>query len=156
MINQSNVEQTLLAQNTGLVVKLARSFKPRTKEELDDLVQIGHIGLLKAIRKHDPSKGKLTTIAWGYIRWEIMRYLNNQEHNIISTEISTNAQSTDVDNLWEYLPDSLSVLEKETMVLKLQGYNFEDIGKRLGYTRGWTNKLYKSAVRKIQNANQKN
>lgn len=135
-------------------MKLARSFKPRTKEELDDLVQIGTIGLLKAIRKHDPAKGKLTTIAWGYIRWEIMRYLNAQSNALTSQEIIVQSQSSiDAEHLWEYLPDTLSKLEKDTVMLKTKGYNFEDIGKQLGYTRGWTNKVYKSAVRKIQNAN---
>lgn len=136
-------------------MKLARSFKPRTKEELDDLVQIGTMGLLKAIRKHDPAKGKLTTIAWGYIRWEIMRYLNNQQLAFTSQDTIVEAQAhLDCEHLWEYLPDTLSKLERQTVMLKIQGHNFEDIGKKLGYTRGWTNKVYKSALRKIQHANE--
>jgi RNA polymerase sigma-B factor len=148
-------EALLVQQNTGLVVKLARSFRPRTKEELDDLVQIGTIGLIKAIRKHDPAKGKLTTIAWGYIRWEIMRYLNCQQVALTSKDSIVESQTeVDCEQLWEYLPDTLSTLERQTVMLKIEGFNFEDIGKRLGYTRGWTNKVYKSALRKIENANQ--
>ena len=54
----------LLNENMGLVVSLAQSFKPRCSLELDEYIQSGRIGLWKAINKHDPKKGALSTIAW--------------------------------------------------------------------------------------------
>ena len=63
----------------GLVVSLARSFNPLNPIELDNYIQSGRIGLWKAIQKHDPKKGKLTTIAWNHIRWEIIRYIKKNK-----------------------------------------------------------------------------
>lgn len=45
--------------------------------EYDDLYQLACIGFLKAVDKYDQKKGKLSTIAYVYIRKEIMSYYYN-------------------------------------------------------------------------------
>jgi hypothetical protein len=39
--------------------------------------------------------------------------------------------------------------------MRLEGYTFSDIGDSLGYSRGWANNIYKTAVKKINEANEK-
>lgn len=152
---QKNSEEQLIHQNMGLVVQLAKSFHPHSAEELDEYIQLGRIGLLKAIRKHDPSRGALTTVAWHYIRWEIIRYLNanRQEHEVLFDE---HAAPTAHSPVWELLPDSLSDTERQVVTLRAEGnHTFREIGQILGgFTRGWANKVFKAALVKIREANE--
>ena len=61
-------EQQLILENMGLVVSLARSFNPKNNQELEEYIQSGRIGLWKAIKKYDPDRGALSTIAWNSFR----------------------------------------------------------------------------------------
>ena len=64
----------LIEKNMGLVVSVVNSFKPRNQTEREDYVQAGRIGLWKALKKYDRSKGAvLSTYAWNPIRWEIIK-----------------------------------------------------------------------------------
>mgnify|MGYP004634341243 FL=1 len=71
----------LVEKNSALVYKIAHSFGGRGCE-FDDLVQIGSIGLLKAIRSFDESRGfAFSTYAVPMIIGEIRRYL--RDNNMI-------------------------------------------------------------------------
>ena len=139
----------------GLVVSLAKGFKPKNLTELDEYIQAGRIGLLTAIRKHDPERGALSTIAWNHIRWEIMSYLDTQYKKPIPTQpLYDQAAYITIDSIWELLPDTLNPIEERIIELRLQGFTFREIGNQLGgYTRGWANKLFKSSLEKIKLAN---
>ncbi len=53
-------------------------------EYLDELIQIGSIGLIKAIDRFDPSKGvKISTYATYRIKGEIKDYFRNSEHRLL-------------------------------------------------------------------------
>lgn len=147
-------EEQLVLDNMGLVVSLAKSFRPPNPTELDEYIQLGRIGLFKAIRKHDPSKAKLSTLAWLYIRWEIIRYIESQNKNITLPLLTDKSYDVDM-SIWEVLPDSLTDIEKQVVALRLEGRTFKDIGKKLGdYSRGWANTLYTRAIKKANEANQ--
>ena len=67
----------LFEENTGLVYSVAKRFMGRGTE-LEDLCQIGSIGLLKAVDKFDISFGvKFSTYAVPMIIGEIRRYLRD-------------------------------------------------------------------------------
>jgi len=140
----------------GLVVLLAKSFKPSGPEELDEFIHVGSIGLLGAIRDFDPAKGcKLSTWAWKHIRWAIMKHISfMQKHSHSQLPYDVMEQKSQ-SVIWELLPPTLSDKERQTILLRLQGCTFEEVGQRLGgYTRGWANKLCKSATDKIREANE--
>ena len=68
---------TLVEQNLGLVYAVAKRFKNRGVE-MEDLVQIGSIGLIKAIDKFDAGFGvKFSTYAVPMITGEIKRFLRD-------------------------------------------------------------------------------
>lgn len=64
-------------ENMGLVMSIALRFKSRGVE-FEDLVQIGSIGLIKAVSNYNPEFGtKLSTYAVPMITGEIMRFLRD-------------------------------------------------------------------------------
>jgi len=140
----------------GLVVSLARSFNPPNAIELDNYIQSGRIGLWKAIQKHDPARGKLTTIAWNHIRWEIIRYIKKNKKDVSLEECSYMEPShQESDGLWEFEPSTLTDIEKGVVQMRLYGYKLDEIGKEFGgKTKSWANNIFKSAVQKIREANE--
>lgn len=69
--------EQLIQQNTGLVKNIALKFIG-AGYELDDLLQIGYIGLLKAVDRFDDSYGVMfSTYAVPMILGEIRRYLRD-------------------------------------------------------------------------------
>lgn len=72
----------LVGRYYGLVEFLARKFEGRG-EPLDDLIQVGMIGLLKAIQRYDPDRGvKFETYATPTIVGEIKRYFRDKAWNL--------------------------------------------------------------------------
>jgi RNA polymerase sigma factor (sigma-70 family) len=68
--------EKLLEHNTALVWSRARNFKSKhpASADLDDLVQEGYVGLLRAAEKYDPSRGnKFSTVAFYWIDQAIAR-----------------------------------------------------------------------------------
>ncbi|MGN0658914.1 MAG: sigma-70 family RNA polymerase sigma factor [Emergencia sp.] len=69
--------EILCEQNTGLVKKIALKFAAGDLE-IDDLIQIGYIGLLKAVNKFEPEYGVMfSTYAVPMIMGEIRRYFRD-------------------------------------------------------------------------------
>ena len=63
----------LVVRNQGLVIRIAERYYHANRHicthvDVDDLVQEGNIGLMKAVEKFDPRMGKLSTYATRWIR----------------------------------------------------------------------------------------
>ena len=72
------VRDQLIMSHLNLVRFLASKFKNRG-EPLDDLIQVGTIGLIKAIDRFDPSRGlEFTTYATPTIMGEIKRHFRDK------------------------------------------------------------------------------
>ena len=78
-------------KNQGLIGMIVKNFRSVYENEnktsasiieSDDLMQYGYIGLLKAVRIYDPDKGSFANIAVWWIRQEILRSMDNNEHTI--------------------------------------------------------------------------
>lgn len=75
LTGDENARLTLIERNLRLVVYIAKKFD-NTRVDLDDLVSIGTIGLIKSISGFDPNKNiKLATFASRCIENEILMYL---------------------------------------------------------------------------------
>ncbi len=70
-----DVSQTLIERNLRLVVYIAKKFD-NTQADIEDLISIGTIGLIKAIGTFDPTKNiKLATYASRCIENEILMFI---------------------------------------------------------------------------------
>lgn len=74
----------LVLANTGLVHKLVNKFPIKTATcSYDDLYQEGIAGLIKGIRKFDPTKGyRLSTYCYNWISAYIRRYFMNHSRSV--------------------------------------------------------------------------
>ncbi len=72
-------EEKLIREHTGLVKSVALRLSYACDEELDDLIQIGYIGLIKAARRFEPERGlKFSTYAVPMIAGEIRSQLRDR------------------------------------------------------------------------------
>ena len=68
-------EQKLVTSNLRLVVKLALQYS-RFQPNLLDLIQEGNVGLVRAVKKYDPTRGtRFSTYASFWIRAYILKYV---------------------------------------------------------------------------------
>ena len=65
---------TLIVRNLRLVAHIAKKYQ-NVDEDMEDLISIGTIGLIKAIESFDSSKGKLSTYASRCIDNELLMLL---------------------------------------------------------------------------------
>ena len=73
-----DAREKLVMSHLNLVRFIANKFKNRG-EPIDDLIQVGYVGLLKAIDRFDPSRGlEFTTFATPTIMGEIKRHFRDK------------------------------------------------------------------------------
>lgn len=127
----------LIRRNLRLVISRAKKFAGRGLD-FDDLVQEGNIGLIKAIDKHDPTRGaKIGTHATWWIDQTIRRAISNKSKTVrIPTHI-------------EFLQTQLT-----TIVSRLTGSlgrppTKDEIASKAGITVETLEKLGQIAVHKI-------
>lgn len=74
--------QKLVESNLLLVVKIAHEYRS-IFNNLNDLIQEGNVGLLRAVDKYDPERGyRFSTYAGWWIRSMMLRYIFNNSHMI--------------------------------------------------------------------------
>lgn len=85
-VNTEAVKEKLIIHNLRLVVYIARKFE-NTGSNIEDLISIGTIGLIKAVNTFRPDKNiKLATYASRCIENEILMHL--RKTTVLKTEIS--------------------------------------------------------------------
>ncbi|MDS3862188.1 RNA polymerase sigma factor SigF [Thermosynechococcaceae cyanobacterium BACA0444] len=74
---------SLVQLNMGLVRKEAHRWVHYSQETFEDLVQVGTLGLIRAVERFDPNHGSaFSTFAMVYIRGEIQHYLRDKSAHI--------------------------------------------------------------------------
>lgn len=77
-----------LQEYEGRIVAYANKF--RYYYDMDDLIQVGRIGLLNALDHYDPSQNtKFSSYAFLYIKGEILKYVRENKNIKISKELSS-------------------------------------------------------------------
>lgn len=82
----TKAKELLIEHNLRLVAHIVKKYQS-PQDELDDLISIGTIGLIKAVNTYDPDKGKrLGTYAAKCIENELLMYFRSRKK--ISREVS--------------------------------------------------------------------
>lgn len=134
-----DIKKTLIERNLRLVVYVARKFE-NTQINIEDLISIGSIGLIKAVNTFNTDKNiKLATYASRCIENEILMFLR-KNHNI-KTEISIDEPlNTDWDG-------------NELLLSDVLGTDSDEISKDL--EEEVDRKLLHEAIEKLSNREKK-
>ena len=120
-----SAKQELINGNLKLVLSILQKYSNRT-DNLDDLFQIGVIGLIKAIDNFDLSYNlKLSTYACPMIAGEIRRYLRDNSMLRVSRSIKDLAYKTI--QLRELLTNKLGYVPSDEVLAKELGVKENDI-----------------------------
>ena len=111
------VRQILIEHNLRLVAYIARRFD-NTGINIEDLISIGTIGLIKGVSSYRPEKGtRLATYAAKCVENEILMYFRSRKK--LQGEVSLNdSLDSDADGESLYLMDVVGV--EDTMYLDIQ------------------------------------
>lgn len=147
-------ESIILTQNLGLIKSIAKKF---TNNEIDlqDYVQIGCIGFIKALRKYDSNVGKLSTWSYPHIYYEILQHIQKNSKIKLKTNqnFSIEKSNNKYNDLTEYFPLTLTGDEKRVILLRVENYTLHEIAKITNLSYNKINKMLVSAVNKIRRAN---
>lgn len=78
-----DVRNRLVRLNLGLVRREAHRWMRQSEESFDDLMQVGSMGLIRAIERFELSKGyAFSSFAIPYIRGEIQHYLRDRSSTV--------------------------------------------------------------------------
>lgn len=149
--------EVLIERNLRLVAHIVKKYNTNDRE-IDDLISIGTIGLIKAIDTFDADKGiRLATYASRCIENELLMMLRNgkkqskdvylyepigadkegNEINLLDIiesvdedVVETMEFSENVKKLYQFLDDILSVREKEIIILRYGLYNAHEVTQR--------------------------
>lgn len=73
----------LIESNMKWAVSIAKTYAPFvTNMDLGDLIQEANIGLIKAVDKFDPNRGRLTTVVQWWAKQNVIRSISNKERQI--------------------------------------------------------------------------
>lgn len=153
MINENltTEQQQRVEDNLLLVVSIARSFNPQASIELDDLISVGNIGLIRAAKKYKPELGwQFSTYASVVIRREILREISK---NKIKTEElgDSNTPYYEDEEKVNIVISGLTPVEYKVLQMRFyEDKTFEEIGNALGFTKQWANIQYQKAINKIR------
>ena len=79
----NQVRNQIVQLNIGLVRKEVHHWVKQCSESYEDLMQVGYIGLIRAIERFDLSRGSaFSTFAIPYIRGEIQHYLRDKSPSV--------------------------------------------------------------------------
>jgi RNA polymerase sigma-B factor len=81
--HSAKIRNQLVKLNLGLVRKEAHHWVNQCTESYEDLMQVGSLGLIRAIERFDVSKGNaFSSFALPYIRGEIQHYLRDKSSTV--------------------------------------------------------------------------
>lgn len=158
--NDIHAKSVLIERNLRLVVYIARKFE-NTGVNIEDLISIGTIGLIKAINTFKPEKKiKLATYASRCIENEILMYLrrNSKTRTEVSIDEPLNVDwegnelllsdilGTDADVIYRNIEDEVDRNLLRKALIKLTDREQKIINLRFGITNGGNERTQKEVA----------
>jgi len=123
-------ENEFITENYGLAISLARKFYSHGHNyDFEDIIQVALMSMLKAHRKHDPSRSVFSTFATFCIRNDLIKFIKKQNKNkdIPASDIFGAITTYDASDIDEILPDDLDIQEQAIFYYKRSNYKDMEI-----------------------------
>jgi RNA polymerase sigma-B factor len=120
---------TLVSKYMPLVSQIARRYSRFRPDLLEDLEQVGAIGLLKAIDYYDPARARVAsfkTVASCYIKGEIRHYLRDHS-SLVQVPRKLNEINNHIAQLEEMLSRELQRAPTLAELSERSGYSVQEI-----------------------------
>lgn len=133
---RSDAKELLIEHNLRLVAHIAKKYQ-NVDEEMEDMISIGTIGLIKAIDSFDAGKGKLSTYASRCIDNELLMFLRAKKKT--SREVSlyepigTDREGNEISLLDIIEQDQIDVIDRmeaEDKLSRLSGLIHDKLNDR--------------------------
>lgn len=151
----NNVEK-LVRDNEKLAYKVANRFTPKTMVDFEDIKQLALIGLYKAAKNFDESKGaKFSTFAYRVATNEVLQEMKHFQHDnpsLEEMELEITYQepyyedSATMQSVKVYLDDN----EYRIVCMTMDGYNQKEISKAVGLSQSQVSRVFIRAKEKIR------
>ena len=141
-------KSVLIERNLRLVAHIARKYQG-TQEDMEDLISIGTVGLIKAVSTYNLEKGsRLGTYAARCIENELLMYFRSKKKT---------AREKNILRLYELVSKVLD--ERENWIIRRRYglYNTKpatqrEIANSLGISRSYVSRIEKKALEKLRQA----
>lgn len=140
--------EELIEPHTALVRFIALKFKP-SRDDLEDFIQVGYIGLLKSAEKFRGGI-KFSSYAYKSIFWEISNYKKKNKYKM------KELKSDLVDQKYVSKLDTSSLTPDELEVMKQRVYGYtpiRNIAISLNKSPSTIYRLLQSAIKKLDESN---
>ena len=139
------------------IINLVEKQYDVNKEDKEDLIQSGIIGLVKAIKNYNSNKnGPFATSAHNHILFEIKKEFERLKLKDEYIDLNDNIDFeiiSDIENIYDVkkVISKLSKIKQEIIYLRLyQNYSFEEIATVYGFSRQRAQKHYKKSIELIK------
>lgn len=145
--------------NLDIIIYLVTEFNNTTDTyDFEDLLQVGFVGMLKAINNFDPNKGVLRDYIFCSVRNSLIKFLKKElqwKQNVklepnISPDYSDNYEIMELENILKSCSNSLIPLEKKILELRLSGMTRKQICEETALTKNEYYSFLYSAIGKIR------
>lgn len=123
----------VVRQYMPLVRQIAKRYSRVNPEAFEDLLQVGCMGLLKAVKYYDPNreqKASFKTFALCYIKGDIRHYLRDHS-TVVQMPRRLNEISSRINQLEEKLMQELSHAPSPEEIAQRSGYSVADVREAL-------------------------
>lgn len=159
-----DAESILIVRNLPLVKREAKRFRGRGIDR-DDLVQIGTLGLMHAVRRYDPSRGfRLSTLAVRLIRNKLIDAVRKESRSRVEcVDFDAFGHPTTCDpdlhdapkrpDLQKAFDRCLDDEERQVLALKfgdIREQTYRQIGSLIGRSKQGVGRVHRRAVKKLR------
>ena len=146
-------------ENLDIIIYLIAEFNNTTDTyDFEDLLQVGFLGMLKAINNFDENKGNLRDYIFCSVRNSLIKFLKKElqwKENVklepnISPDWNDNYETIEFDNILKAYSDKLIPLESKILELKFRGMTRRQICEETALTKNEYYTFLYSAIGKIK------
>ena len=146
-------------ENIDIIIYLITEFNNNTDTyDFEDLLQVGFLGMLKAINNFDKSKGELRDYIFCSVRNALIKFLKKElqwKENIklepnISPDWNDNYETMEFENILKAYSDKLIPLESKILEYRFSGMTRKQICEKTALTKNEYYTFLYSAIGKIK------